>query len=77
MYFLDIFSAQNDCFVIGFLMVTEILRFWPYLCLGGCSNRVPKKADFATFEGGLLFVDFTLACCQPNIVINRKNTQLQ
>ena len=21
--------------------------------------------------GGLLFVDFTLACCQPNVVINR------
>ena len=41
---------------------------------GGCSNRVPIKADFATFKGGILFVDFTLVCCQPNGVINRKNT---
>ena len=24
--------------------------------------------------GGLLFVDFTLACCQPNVVFNHKNT---
>ena len=70
--FLDIFSAQNDCLVIGYLMGTEIFLFWPYLCLGSCSNRVPIKADFAIFQGecGLLFKDFTLSCCQPNVVIN-------
>ena len=40
----------------------------------GCSNRVPIKADFAIFWGGLLLVDFTLACCQPNVFTNRKYT---
>ena len=31
MDFLDIFSAQNDCLVIGYLMVTEIFGFGPNL----------------------------------------------
>ena len=31
MNFLDIFWAQNDCLVIGFLMVTNIFEFWPNL----------------------------------------------
>ena len=68
--FLDIFSAQNDFLVSGYLMGTEIILFWLYLCLGGCgcSNIVHVKEDFAFFRGerGLLFVDFTLVCCQPN-----------
>ena len=34
---------------------------------GVCSNRVTVGADFAIFWGGLLFEDFTLACCQPNV----------
>ena len=33
MRFLDIFSAQNDRLVIGFMMGTEIFYFRPYLCL--------------------------------------------
>ena len=33
MDFLDIFSAQNDCLVIGYLMDTKIFCFWPFLSL--------------------------------------------
>ena len=32
MRFLDIFSAQHNCLVIGFMMGTEIFEFRPYLC---------------------------------------------
>ena len=33
MDFLDIISAQNDCLVIRYLMVTDIFGFVPNLCL--------------------------------------------
>ena len=64
------------------MIVLSLAIWWAHKLLdlgligpcGGCSNRVPIKADFAIFQGGLLFVDFTLACCQPNVVINHKNT---
>ena len=41
---------------------------------GGCSNRVPIRADFAIFQGGVTFCSFTLACCQPNVVNKCTNT---
>ena len=74
MDFLDIFSAQNDCLVIGYLMGTEIFGFWSYLCLSWLFKQGTRKGRFCYLLGGLLFVDFTLACCQPVVVINRKYT---
>ena len=75
MNFLDIFSAQNDCFVISYLMGTEIFCFWPYLSLWRLFKQGNRKGRFCFLSRrGLLFVDFTVACCQPNVVIDRKNT---
>ena len=34
----------------------------------------PWRQILLFFEGGLLLVDFTLACCQPNVFTNRKYT---
>ena len=78
MNFSDIFRAQNDCLVIGFLMDTETFEFWHrnilILAFFVLVVAVTIRADFLSFEGGILFVDFTLVCCQPDVVNNRKNT---
>ena len=103
MNFLDIFRAQNDRLVVGYLMGKEIFEFQPNLCLwqiswarnGQIENFKRPKSSTGNGEviylrirvekmlfmaenilepscvGGLLFVDFALACCQPNGVINR------
>ena len=50
MNFLDILWAQNDHLVTGFLIDTEILEFWPNLCLWQLfkeGNRQGILADFA------------------------------
>ena len=48
--FLDIFWAQNNCLVIGYLMVKEIFEFqpnlWPWQLLKE-GNRQGILADFA------------------------------
>ena len=51
MNFLDIFRAQNNRLVIGFLMDTEIFEFWPNLSpwkLFKEGNRQVILANFAT-----------------------------
>ena len=40
MNFLDIFRAQNDHLVIGYLMGTDIFEFRPNLCQWQLSNPV-------------------------------------
>ena len=48
--FLDIFRAQNDRLVIGYLMGTEIFEFWHNLCLWQLfkkGNHQGILADFA------------------------------
>ena len=47
MRFVDIFSAQHDCLVIGFLIVTDILNFH-LICAPCCLKRVP--VIFTDFE---------------------------
>ena len=50
MNFLDIFRAQNDRLVVGYLMGKEICKFWPNLCpwqLFKEGNRQGILADFA------------------------------
>ena len=47
-------------------------KYFSFGLICACSNRVTVRTDFAIFEGWLLFVDFTLACWQPNVVNNRK-----
>ena len=50
MDFLDIFCAQNDRLVIGYLMDTKKIKFQPNLCLWQLSkegNRQGILADFA------------------------------
>ena len=50
MNFLDIFRAQNDCLVVGYLMGKEIFKFRPNLCpwqLFKEGNRQGILADFA------------------------------
>ena len=58
------FSMLN-IFVLSFAIwwAPNLFDFCPFFALGSCSKR-------GGFEGGLLFVHFTLACCQPNVVIN-------
>ena len=67
MNFLDIFRAQNNRLVIGFLMDTEIFEFWPNLRLWQLfkeGNRQGILANFATpffkppkLERGVDFLD--------------------
>ena len=50
MNFLDIFRAENDCLVIGYLMGKEIFEFRPNLCLWQLfkeGNHQGILADFA------------------------------
>ena len=53
MNFLDIFRAQNDRLVVGYLMGKEIFEFRPNLCLWQLfkeGNRQGILADFAFFK---------------------------
>ena len=50
MNFLDIFRAQKNCLVVGYLMGKEIFEFRPNLCLWQLfkeGNRQGISADFA------------------------------
>ena len=54
MNFLDIFRAQNDRLVVGYLMGKEIFKFRPNLCpwqLFKEGNRQGILADFARIFG--------------------------
>jgi len=44
MNFLDIFRAQNDRLVVGYLMGKEILNFGPICACDSCLKRVTVKA---------------------------------
>ena len=46
MDFLDIFCAQNDCLVMGYLMGKEMFWFWPYLCLWWLFKQGNRKGRF-------------------------------
>ena len=49
MSFLDIFRAQNDCLVIGYLMGTEIFEFHPNLCTWQLFKEGTRQGILANF----------------------------
>ena len=49
MDFLDIFRAQNDCLVVGYLMGKEIFEFWPNLCPWQLFKEVNRQGILADF----------------------------
>ena len=50
--FLDIFRAQNDHLVVGYLTGKEIFEFWPNLCLWQLFNEGNRQGISANFEKG-------------------------
>ena len=50
MNFLDIFRAQNDRLVIGYLMSKEIFEFQPNLCLWQLFKEGNHQGILADFE---------------------------
>ena len=46
MRFLDIFSAQNDDLVVGYLMVTKNCEFWPNFCLWKMFKKGTPQGQF-------------------------------
>ena len=50
MNFLDIFRAQNNCLVIGYLMDTDTFEFRPNLCPWQLFKEVTRQGILASFS---------------------------